>query len=227
MTPPGHPSFPAWRKQGPISTDINTATILPSAEHIQGRRTGTAPRGLLKGSERASKGHSPPARGRGYGGGRTGRRRDGTTALDPRASSRYRGRGHPDAPACTTEGIEAALAIRREFPATTALLLSQYIETGSVLDLVGRPVSRPHHERPPLDRLSAREREVPRLMAEGRYNRAIGAALFLGERTVETHVLGIFVTIGLQPEPDDHRRASRCSPTCGPTTEDATYSIHG
>ncbi|MFI2472268.1 LuxR C-terminal-related transcriptional regulator [Nocardia xishanensis] len=41
---------------------------------------------------------------------------------------------------------------------------------------------------------------------KGRSNRAIGTALFLGERTVEAHVRSIFVELGPRPEPDDHRR---------------------
>ena len=67
--------------------------------------------------------------------------------------------------------------------------------------LVGR--SRVHD---PLDELTAREREVLRLMAEGRSNRAISAQLFLTERTVESHVRSIFLKLGLQPATDDHRR---------------------
>ncbi|MBJ8346237.1 protein kinase [Antrihabitans sp. YC2-6] len=149
-------------------------------------------------------------------------------------------------PTHTIEGIEAAVAIRRDYPDTGVLLLSQYVETENVMnllgggakslgyllkdrvadvdefvdalnrvaaggsaidpDLVGRLVSRPHRGRRPLDELSAREREVLQLMAEGRSNKAIGAALFLGERTVEAHVRSIFGKLGLAPEPEDHRR---------------------
>jgi serine/threonine-protein kinase len=58
----------------------------------------------------------------------------------------------------------------------------------------------------PLDELTAREREVLRLMAEGRSNRAISAQLFLTERTVESHVRSIFLKLNLQPTSDDHRR---------------------
>jgi DNA-binding NarL/FixJ family response regulator len=58
----------------------------------------------------------------------------------------------------------------------------------------------------PLDELTPREREVLRLMAEGRSNQAISAQLFLTDRTVESHVRNIFLKLGLSPAPDDHRR---------------------
>jgi DNA-binding NarL/FixJ family response regulator len=58
----------------------------------------------------------------------------------------------------------------------------------------------------PFDELTAREREVLRLMAEGRSNRAISSQLFLTARTVESHVRSIFLKLGLQPTADDHRR---------------------
>jgi DNA-binding NarL/FixJ family response regulator len=78
---------------------------------------------------------------------------------------------------------------------------------GSVIDrdvvaqLVGR--QRVHN---PLDKLSDREREVLRLMAEGRSNQRIGEHLFLSPRTVESHVASIFAKLELQPTADDHRR---------------------
>lgn len=61
-------------------------------------------------------------------------------------------------------------------------------------------------EHDPLDELTARERDVLALMAEGRSNGAISSELFLTERTVESHVRNIFMKLGLQPAPDDHRR---------------------
>jgi DNA-binding NarL/FixJ family response regulator len=58
----------------------------------------------------------------------------------------------------------------------------------------------------PLAELTPREREVLGLMAEGRSNQGISQKLFLSPRTVETHVNGIFLKLGLMPAPDDHRR---------------------
>jgi Bacterial regulatory proteins, luxR family len=44
------------------------------------------------------------------------------------------------------------------------------------------------------------------LMAEGQSNHGICERLFLGPKTVETHVKSIFRKLGLAPAPDDHRR---------------------
>ena len=57
-----------------------------------------------------------------------------------------------------------------------------------------------------LEELTPREREVLGLMAEGFSNAGICRKLFLSPKTVETHVHGIFVKLGLPPAPDDHRR---------------------
>jgi DNA-binding NarL/FixJ family response regulator len=43
-------------------------------------------------------------------------------------------------------------------------------------------------------------------MAEGRSNRAIAAGLFIGDKTVETHVASILSKLGLEATADDHRR---------------------
>jgi DNA-binding NarL/FixJ family response regulator len=54
--------------------------------------------------------------------------------------------------------------------------------------------------------LSAREREVLALMAEGRSNAAIAARLVITERAVAKHTASIFLKLGLQPSDDDNRR---------------------
>ena len=58
----------------------------------------------------------------------------------------------------------------------------------------------------PLEALTAREREVLGLMAEGRTNRAIAARLFVSERAVERHVTAIFEKLDLPVGERDHRR---------------------
>ena len=60
--------------------------------------------------------------------------------------------------------------------------------------------------RDPVQDLSDRERDVLRLMAEGRSNQAIGDRLFLSSRTVEAHIRSIFTKLDLSPAPEDHRR---------------------
>jgi DNA-binding NarL/FixJ family response regulator len=57
-----------------------------------------------------------------------------------------------------------------------------------------------------LDRLSAREREVLELMAEGRSNSAIAQRLFVTEKAVSKHSTAIFTKLDLAPSDDDNRR---------------------
>jgi DNA-binding NarL/FixJ family response regulator len=58
----------------------------------------------------------------------------------------------------------------------------------------------------PLERLTAREREVLALMAEGRSNGGIARALMVSEAAVIKHVGSIFTKLDLHQTPDDHRR---------------------
>jgi DNA-binding NarL/FixJ family response regulator len=58
----------------------------------------------------------------------------------------------------------------------------------------------------PVTSLTGREREVLALMAEGRSNAAIAAALVVGPGAVEKHVNSIFLKLGLAPADTDHRR---------------------
>ncbi len=57
-----------------------------------------------------------------------------------------------------------------------------------------------------LAELSAREREVLALMAEGRTNSAIATSLVVSEGAVEKHVANIFSKLGLPVTSSDHRR---------------------
>jgi DNA-binding NarL/FixJ family response regulator len=144
----------------------------------------------------------------------------------------------------STEGLEAAQAIREELPDTAILVLSSYVEVkhattllasgertgyllksrvadideflesidrlcrgGSVVDpslvvelLAARSVEEP------LESLSAREREVLALMAEGLTNSGIARRLWVTEGTVEKHIHSIFVKLRLPETDEDHRR---------------------
>ena len=148
-------------------------------------------------------------------------------------------------PTFTTEGIDAAHAIRDAYPDTGILVLSQFLESGYASQLLGEA---PQHlgyllkdrvtdvavvldalqrvidgecvldptivttliRRPrdpgPLSELTARERDVLALMAEGRSNAAIAQRLHLSAKTLETHVTRIFQKLELAESTDDHRR---------------------
>jgi DNA-binding NarL/FixJ family response regulator len=143
------------------------------------------------------------------------------------------------------EGVKAALVIRKRWPSTAVLLLSQYVEEryasellagdtrgvgyllkdrvadvdeftealrrvgggGTALDpeVVTQLLAR-SRRRDPLATLTQRERQVLQLMAEGRSNGAIAAALVVTEGAVEKHVSSIFTKLGLTPTDGDHRR---------------------
>ena len=147
-------------------------------------------------------------------------------------------------PTFTTEGLVAALGLRSAMPTIGVLVLSQYVDThhvmeliasgggmgyllkdhvgdiaefgdavrriaagGSVIDpdVVAELVGRRRH-REAIEELTARERDVLHLMAQGRTNSAIGARLHLSPKTVEAHVRSIFMKLQLEPADDDHRR---------------------
>jgi DNA-binding NarL/FixJ family response regulator len=148
-------------------------------------------------------------------------------------------------PTDTDDGLRAAIEIRRRLPRTAVMVLSQYLEEGYALDLVGdsaegtgyllkdrvgdverfadsvrrvaeggsaldpeviAQVLGRSRRRDPLAELTAREREVLALMAEGRSNQAIAEKLAVTERAVEKHVTRIFDKLGLTPTAEDHRR---------------------
>jgi DNA-binding NarL/FixJ family response regulator len=58
----------------------------------------------------------------------------------------------------------------------------------------------------PLERLTPREQEVLRLMAEGRSNNGITETLKVSHSAVEKYVTNIFVKLDLPPTDTDHRR---------------------
>ena len=78
---------------------------------------------------------------------------------------------------------------------------------GSVVDpALVEELVRARRARDPLEGLTARERDVLALMAEGRSNTGIAHSLWIAEGTVEKHVRNIFQKLQLPDAPDDHRR---------------------
>jgi DNA-binding NarL/FixJ family response regulator len=147
-------------------------------------------------------------------------------------------------PSHATEGLDAAAAIREEFPETGILVLSAHVEVDQAMELLAggssigyllksRVTDVPEFienleriarggsvvdpalvqelvlARRPDDRLSvltAREREVLALMAEGRSNAGIASRLWVTEGTVEKHVRSILAKLDIYESEDDHRR---------------------
>jgi DNA-binding NarL/FixJ family response regulator len=85
--------------------------------------------------------------------------------------------------------------------------LDRIVGGGSVVDpaLVQELVAARRRE-DPLAVLSAREREVLSLLAEGRSNAGIAQQLWITEGTVEKHVSSILTKLGLPEAEEDHRR---------------------
>ncbi|WP_072805993.1 response regulator [Rhodococcoides yunnanense] len=147
-------------------------------------------------------------------------------------------------PSHTSEGLDAALRIRKEFPAVAMLLLSAHVEVDHAVELLdggsgigyllktrvtdvtdfvdtvdriahGASVIDPalvyelvaaRRRDDPLTALSAREKDVLTLMAEGLSNAGIGRRLWITEGTVEKHVRSILTKLDLADTSDDHRR---------------------
>jgi DNA-binding NarL/FixJ family response regulator len=127
----------------------------------------------------------------------------GVLLLSQYLDSAYAARLLEDVP----QGAGYLLKDRVSDIAVLADAIGRVAEGECVVDptIVSRLVHRPR-QRGPLDELSDREREVLGLMAEGRSNLAIGHALYVSDKTVESHVRLIFQKLGLEQSPDDHRR---------------------
>ncbi|MDQ1658315.1 MAG: hypothetical protein QOD41_3398 [Cryptosporangiaceae bacterium] len=86
-----------------------------------------------------------------------------------------------------------------------AAALARVAEGATVVDpeVVRQLLAR---RRDPLDRLTAREREVLALMAEGRSNAAIARTLVVTDAAVAKHIGNVLAKLDLPPAEDDHRR---------------------
>jgi DNA-binding NarL/FixJ family response regulator len=123
-------------------------------------------------------------------------------------------------PGYTDEGLRAATDIRRDHPDIGMLVFSQYIETRHAADLLAAApggaagvgyllkdrVADVEEFADGIAGLTARERDVLALMAEGHSNGAIAEDLVISERAVEKHVFNIFSKLGLAPSDAVHRR---------------------
>ena len=80
------------------------------------------------------------------------------------------------------------------------------LDGGTVLDpeVVATVMARQRDE--PLDRLTAREKEVLALMAEGSSNASIGATLHVTEKAVAKHINSIFAKLDLPVDLEVNRR---------------------
>ena len=144
----------------------------------------------------------------------------------------------------STEGLNAAVTIRKEFPETGIMVLSAFVHVEHAVELLSsgqgigyllkdrvedvtdfvqslqrvadggavidpalvQDLVRARHDQDPLDMLSAREREVLALMAEGRSNAGIARQIWVAEATVEKHVHSILGKLDLPDSAGDHRR---------------------
>jgi DNA-binding NarL/FixJ family response regulator len=144
----------------------------------------------------------------------------------------------------STEGLDAALTIRKEFPEIGIVLLSAFVHAEHAVGLLSsgkgigyllkdrvedvtefaqslrriadggvvidpdlvQDLVRARQGDDRLDVLSAREREVLALMAEGRSNAGIARQIWIAGATVEKHVHSILGKLSLPDSTDDHRR---------------------
>jgi len=105
------------------------------------------------------------------------------------------------------EGVGYLLKDRVLDVAVLVDALRRIQEAETVIDptIVSRLLGR-RRVRDPLATLTAREREVLELLAQGLSNRAIARRLVVTERTVETHITQVFGKLGLIEDPTTHRR---------------------
>jgi DNA-binding NarL/FixJ family response regulator len=107
----------------------------------------------------------------------------------------------------SAEGIGYLLKDRVSDVSAFTDALRRVGEGGSALDpeVVSQLLGR-RRANDPLDRLTPRERQVLRHMAEGRSNAAIARELVVTDRAIEKHVTSIFSKLGLSTVEDGHRR---------------------
>ncbi|WP_394434056.1 LuxR C-terminal-related transcriptional regulator [Streptomyces sp. SGAir0957] len=85
--------------------------------------------------------------------------------------------------------------------------IGQVADGGTVMDpeVVSKLLARKVRDRR-LGSLTAREREVLGMLAQGRSNAGVAEALFVTEKAVAKHIGNIFTKLGLLPGESDNRR---------------------
>ena len=111
------------------------------------------------------------------------------------------------APAELVDAVRRIHAGEMVFPPSLATIVLDELRRAQAGEssLVGGLVDQPAKSAA-LAELTDREQEVLALMAEGHSNQAIAEKLFLGVKTVETHVSRIFMKLGLEPATEIQRR---------------------
>ncbi|PID53567.1 MAG: DNA-binding response regulator [Micrococcales bacterium] len=104
-------------------------------------------------------------------------------------------------------GVGYLLKDRVADPRDFVSALREICAGGTVLDpeVVAQLLGRATH-RDPLARLTARERDVLALMAQGRSNTAIAEQLTVSDGAVGKHISSIFTKLDLPLDHSDHRR---------------------
>ncbi|GAA3261343.1 helix-turn-helix transcriptional regulator [Nonomuraea helvata] len=105
--------------------------------------------------------------------------------------------------------FDRAVAFLRMTPFTYApgtLVIRQQSLLATLIDLFERTWATARELDEPTHRLSAREREVLALIAEGRSNGAVARALSITEAAVGKHVASLFAKLELPETADDNRR---------------------
>ena len=107
-----------------------------------------------------------------------------------------------DNPALAAAAVRAAAARASDDVLAGVLAVTQGIRGGAAARAVETALEQrpgvPFVPGPVFPELTKRERQVLRLMAEGRRNPEIAAALFLSPKTVKTHINHIFSKLGAQ-----------------------------
>lgn len=106
-------------------------------------------------------------------------------------------------------GRAYVLKERVQSPDQLAAAIREVARGGSSVDpkvIEGLVAERARPAASPLAKLTARERDVLRKMAEGKNNASIAEDLILTERSVEKVINSIFMKLGLTWEPSVHKR---------------------